>query len=179
MREQDLITQAQAATILRRSVSAISRAVKAGRLKYADPKRRLFSRPGLEVRYANHTPRRVDQPMVKTQKAAKDHCEVLIEVGGRPPGLPLPSAPERTIPETYWDRVADKLDCVLQGCSQYWPEYDAEIRDGRPLFQNFCDEPLGVWHNLRRHFSQTTGVFQSRQKSPRSQFTTTVSSVSQ
>ena len=34
--------------------------------------------------------------------------------------------PERTIPETYWERVADKLDCVLQGCSNYWPVYDAE-----------------------------------------------------
>ena len=69
MREQDLITQAQAAAILGRSVSAVSRAVKAGRLEYVDPKRRLFSRPGLEVRYANHTRRRVDQPMVKTQKS--------------------------------------------------------------------------------------------------------------
>ena len=67
MREQDLINQKQAAAILGRSVSAISRAVKAGRLEYVDPKRRLFSRPGLEVRYANHTRRRVDQPMVKTQ----------------------------------------------------------------------------------------------------------------
>ena len=26
----------------------------------------------------------------------------------------------------YWERVADKLDCVLQGSSDYWPEYDAE-----------------------------------------------------
>ena len=118
MREQDLINQKQAAAILGRSISAVSRAVKAGRLEYVDPKRRLFSRPGLEVRYANHTRRRVDQPMVKTQKAPK--------VGGCPPGLPLPSAPERTIPETYWERVADKLDFVLQGCSQYWPVYDAE-----------------------------------------------------
>ena len=114
MREQDLITQAQAAAILGRSVSAISRAVKAGRLEYVDPKRRLFSRPGLEVRYANHTRRRVDQPQVKRNF----QCDnvILIEE---------PSE-KRTIPETYWERVADKLDCVLQGCSQYWPEYDAE-----------------------------------------------------
>ena len=41
-------------------------------------------------------------------------------------GLPFESEPERTIPETYWECVADKLDCVLQGCSNYWPEYDAE-----------------------------------------------------
>ena len=120
MREQDLINQKQAATILGRSVSAISRAVKAGRLEYVDPKRRLFSRPGLEVRYANHTRRRVDQPMVKTQK--------LLDSGVARATLDLPfeSAPERTIPETYWERVADKLDCVLQGCSNYWPVYDAE-----------------------------------------------------
>ena len=118
MREQDLITQAQAATILGRSVSAISRAVKTGRLEYVDPKRRLFSRPGLEVRYANHTRRRVDQPMVKTQNLVP-----------RTPGDESQSQPEsvaRTIPETYWERVADKLDCVLQGCSQYWPQYDAD-----------------------------------------------------
>ena len=120
MREQDLITQAQAAVILGRSVSAISRAVKAGRLEYVDTKRRLFSRPGLEVRYANHTRRRVDQPMVKTQKALDPSVSrVTLD-------LTFESAPERTIPETYWERVADKLDCVLQGCSNYWPEYDAE-----------------------------------------------------
>ena len=114
MREQDLITQAQAAAILGRSVSAISRAVKAGRLEYVDPKRRLFSRPGLEVRYANNTRRRVDQPQVKRNFQGSNNT--LIEE---------PSE-ERTIPETYWERVADKLDCVLQGCSNYWPEYDAE-----------------------------------------------------
>ena len=114
MREQDLITQKQAAAILGRSVSAISRAVKAGRLEYVDPKRRLFSRPGLEVRYANHTRRRVDQPQVKRNFQGNDIT--LIEE---------PSE-ERTIPETYWERVADKLDCVLQGCSHYWPVYDAE-----------------------------------------------------
>ncbi len=117
MREQDLINQKQAATILGRSVSAVSRAVKAGRLEYVDPKRRLFSRPGLEVRYANHTRRRVDQPMVKTQKLGST---------SRGSQAPEPESVARTIPETYWERVADKLDCVLQGCSSYWPVYDAE-----------------------------------------------------
>ena len=147
MREQDLINQKQAAAIFGRSVSAISRAVKTGRLEYVDPKRRLFSRPGLEVRYPNHTRRRVDQPMVKTQNlgsrpsrsdpvGSKDQPDSMV---GRPTisllgnsgthvpeFLPFESAPERTIPETYWERVADKLDCVLQGCSNYWPQYDAE-----------------------------------------------------
>ena len=109
MREQDLINQKQAAAILGRSVSAISRAVKAGRLEYVDSKRRLFSRPGLEVRNANHTRRRVDQPMAKTQNSAG----VPNRTAADPPG----AAPERTIPETYWERVADKLDFVLHGCS--------------------------------------------------------------
>ena len=147
MREQDLINQKQAAAILGRSISAVSRAVKAGRLEYVDPKRRLFSRPGLEVRYANHTRRRVDQPMVKTQKAPGGSNERPSDPPGadpdsrvgRPtlsllddgvaratPNLPFESAPERTIPETYWERVADKLDCVLQVCSRYWPQYDPE-----------------------------------------------------
>ena len=133
MREQDLINQKQAAAILGRSVSAISRAVKAGRLDYADPKRRLFSRPGLEVRYANHTRRRVDQPMVKTQKLNPQHAAHLPiqqpEPNVQHVALATRYQPEsvaRTIPETYWERVADKLDCVLQGCSNYWPEYDAE-----------------------------------------------------
>ena len=114
MREQDLINQKQAAAILGRSISAVSRAVKEGRLDYADPKRRLFSRPGLEVRYANHTRRRVDQPQMK-RNFQGDNVTLIEE----------PSE-ERTIPETYWERVADKLDFVLQGCSKYWPVYDAE-----------------------------------------------------
>ena len=118
MREQDLINQKQAAAILGRSISAVSRAVKEGRLDYADPKRRLFSRPGLEVRYANHTRRRVDQPMVKTQNLESRSERFRSES--------QPESVARTIPETYWERVADKLDFVLQGCSQYWPQYDAE-----------------------------------------------------
>ena len=118
MRDQDLINQKQAAAILGRSISAVSRAVQEGRLDYADPKRRLFSRPGLEVRYANHTRRRVDQPMVKTQNLGSEPF--------RSDSSPQPESVARTIPETYWERVADKLDCVLQGCSNYWPVYDAE-----------------------------------------------------
>ena len=114
MREQDLINQKQAAAILGRSVSAVSRAVKEGRLDYVDKERRLFSRPGLEVRYANHTRRRVDQPQVK-RNFQGDNGTLIEE----------PSE-GRTIPETYWERVADKLDCVLQGCSSYWPQYDSE-----------------------------------------------------
>ena len=46
----NLVTQKEAAAILNRSVSAVSRAIKDGRLTYADPERRLLHRPGLEVK---------------------------------------------------------------------------------------------------------------------------------
>ena len=46
----DLVTQKEAAVILNRSVSAVSRAIKDGRLEYADAKNRLLHRPGLEMR---------------------------------------------------------------------------------------------------------------------------------
>ena len=49
----DLVTQKEAAAILNRSVSAVSRAIKDGRLEYADPKNRLLHRPGLEERNAS------------------------------------------------------------------------------------------------------------------------------
>ena len=41
----DLITQKEAAAILNRSVSAVSRVIKDGRLEYADPKNRPLRRP--------------------------------------------------------------------------------------------------------------------------------------
>ena len=58
----DLITQKEAAVILNRSVSAVSRAIKDGRLEYADPKNRLLHRPGLEMRFRRITRPRVDRP---------------------------------------------------------------------------------------------------------------------
>ena len=48
----DLVTQKEAAAILNRSVSAVSRAIKDGRLQYADPTNRLLHRPGLEMRFS-------------------------------------------------------------------------------------------------------------------------------
>ena len=44
----DLITQKEAAAILNRSVSVVSRAIRDGRLDYIDSERRLLHRPGLE-----------------------------------------------------------------------------------------------------------------------------------
>ena len=67
----DLVTQKEAAVILNRSVSAVSRAIKDGRLEYADPKNRLLHRPGLEMRFARKTRPRIDKPQRKTQKPAE------------------------------------------------------------------------------------------------------------
>ena len=50
----DLVSQKEAAVILNRSVSAVSRAIKDGRLEYADSKNRLLHRPGLEMRFARN-----------------------------------------------------------------------------------------------------------------------------
>ena len=55
----DLITQKEAAAILNRSISAVSRAIKDGRLEYADSRRRLLHRPGLEVKFRQTTRARI------------------------------------------------------------------------------------------------------------------------
>ena len=69
MATSDLITQKEAAAILNRSVSAVSRAIKGGRLGYADSERRLLARPGLEQRFARKTRPRIDAPQRKAQNA--------------------------------------------------------------------------------------------------------------
>ena len=51
MLRKDLITCQQAAVILGRSASTIIRALAQGRLKYADPTRKLLLRQGLEQRF--------------------------------------------------------------------------------------------------------------------------------
>ena len=99
----DLVTQKEAAVILNRSVSAVSRAIKDGRLEYADPKNRLLHRPGLEMRFARKTRPRIDKPQRKTQSAPMRHrCE-------SPP-----------IATTYWERLDQKLQWVLEGAPAYW-----------------------------------------------------------
>ena len=99
----DLVTQKEAAVILNRSVSAVSRALKDGRLEYADPKNRLLHRPGLEMRFARKTRPRIDKPQRKTQSAPMRHrCE-------SPP-----------IATTYWERLDQKLQWVLEGGPVYW-----------------------------------------------------------
>ena len=101
----DLVTQKEAAAILNRSVSAVSRAIKDGRLEYADPKNRLLHRPGLEMRFRRKTRPRIDKPQRKTQSAPMLHR------GESPP-----------IATTYWDRLDQKLEWVLEGAPAYWSE---------------------------------------------------------
>ena len=70
MATSDLVTQKQAAEILNRSVSAVSRAIRDGRLEYIDSERRLLHRPGLEVRFRQTTRPRIDKPQRKSAKPA-------------------------------------------------------------------------------------------------------------
>ena len=101
----DLITQKEAAAILNRSVSAVSRAIKDGRLEYADPKNRLLHRPGLEMRFARKTRPRIDKPQCKTQSAPMQH---------RSESTPIAT--------TFWERLDQKLEWVLEGAPAYWSE---------------------------------------------------------
>ena len=112
MSTSDLITQRQAAAILNRSVSAVSRAIKDGRLKYADPERRLLHRPGLEQRFARHTRPRIDAPQRKAQMEVTHHDLVPDAVGLEGP----------PISQDYWQRLTDKLSFVLDGAPAYWAE---------------------------------------------------------
>ena len=105
----DLVTQKEAAAILNRSVSAVSRAIKDGRLTYADSERRLLHRPGLEARFRQTTRPRIDAPQRKAQRVTPDRPEVL--AGGNP---------GREISTDYWQRLQDKLSVVLDGANYYW-----------------------------------------------------------
>jgi len=104
MTYSDLVTQKEAAAILNRSVSAVSRAIKDGRLEYADPKNRLLHRPGLEMRFARKTRPRIDKPQRKSAKPAG---------GEKSPVADL-------IATDYWQRLSDKLSFVLDGAPAYW-----------------------------------------------------------
>ena len=104
----DLVTQKEAAVILNRSVSAVSRAIKDGRLEYADPKNRLLHRPGLEMRFARKTRPRIDKPQRKAQRVTPKRAEV--------------PAPGREISTDYWERLNDKLEWVLDGGPVYWSQ---------------------------------------------------------
>ena len=118
MLEKDLITAKQAARLLGRSQSAISRALKDGRLEYIDPVKRLLFRPGLEVRFARRTRQKIDC----------SYAPVRGDVAELPEPPPLPP-----VALTFWDRAAQKLAVVLDGAPAYW----AEAPDGERL-KLFC-----------------------------------------
>ena len=112
MLRKDLITCQQAAVILGRSPSTISRALAQGRLKYADPTRKLLLRQGLELRFANATRPKADCPQkVKRDDKAAERLALIPE----PPGPP-------EIATTYWARLDQKLQWVLEGAPSYWSE---------------------------------------------------------
>ena len=105
----DLVTQKEAAAILNRSVSAVSRAIKDGRLEYADPKNRLVHRPGLEMRFARKTRPRIDKPQRKSAKAGD-----VSQMEHHAPHQPEP------IETSYWPRLHQKLTIAMAGSPFYW-----------------------------------------------------------
>ena len=118
----DLITQKEAAAILNRSQSDISRAISDGRLEYADPVRRLIFRPMLEQRFARTTRPRIDAPQRKSAKAAGN-------VGETAHGTTQPEP----ISQGYWERLSDKLSFVLEGA----PVLGTEAANAQ-LLRVFC-----------------------------------------
>ena len=112
MLEKDFCTPRQAARILGRSPSTISRALAQGRLSYIDPEKKLLLRAGLEQRFANATRRKADCP----QKAERDDS-----AAARVALIPEPPSPP-AIATTYWERLNQKLEWVLEGAPAYWSE---------------------------------------------------------
>ena len=110
MLRKDLITCQQAAEILGRNPSTISRALAQGRLKYADPTRKLLLHSGLEQRFANATRPKADCP----QKAQKDD-----KAAERLALIPDPPSPP-DIETSYWPRLLQKLTFVMDGAPLYW-----------------------------------------------------------
>ena len=112
MLEKDLCTPRQAARILGRSPSTISRALKQGRLSYIDPEKKLLLRPGLEQRFSNATRRKADAP----QKVQRDDG-----AAARVALIPDPPSPP-DIATTYWERLNQKLEWILEGAPAYWSQ---------------------------------------------------------
>ena len=110
MLEKDLITCQQAAAILGRSPSTISRALAQGRLAYGDTKRKLLVRQGLEQRFANATRPKADCPQkVKRNDKSAEGLALIPE----PPGPP-------EIETSYWPRLHQKLTIAMAGSPFYW-----------------------------------------------------------
>ena len=112
MLKKNLITCQQAAQVLGRSPSTISRALAQGRLSYIDSEKKLLYRPGLEQRFTNATRRKADAPQVAQRD---DNAAARVALIPEPP-----SPPE--VETTYWDRLSQKLEMVLEGLPAYWSE---------------------------------------------------------
>ena len=98
MDNEILITQAEAAQILGRSVSTVSRCIRDGKLHYADERRRLLLREGLEDRFRAGTRPRVDVPQLKGAKACGNAAQLRHETTYQP----------EPIAEDYWGRLLQK-----------------------------------------------------------------------
>ena len=109
MDNEILITQAEAAQILGRSVSTVSRCLRDGKLHYADESSRLLLRQGLEDRFRAATRPRVDVPQVKSAKS--DDVRASAHHATHQP---------EPIAEDYWGRLLQKLTYVLDGAPFYW-----------------------------------------------------------
>ena len=72
----------------------------------------MLLRPGLEQRFANNTRRKADAP----QKAERDD-----NAAARVALIPDPPSPPE-IAATYWERLDQKLQWVLEGAPAYWSE---------------------------------------------------------
>ena len=110
MLEKDLVTCQQAARILGRSPSTISRALAQGRLKYADPTRNLLLRKGLAQRFANATRRKADAPQIAQRDDGAAERLALIPEPPSPPDIET----------SYWPRLLQKLTYVMDGAPVYW-----------------------------------------------------------
>jgi len=110
MDDKILITQAEAAQILGRSVSTVSRCLRDGKLHYADERKRLLLRQGLEDRFRAATRPRVDVPQVKSAKAGANVDQLIHDTTYQP----------EPIAEDYWDRLFQKLTYVMDGAPFYW-----------------------------------------------------------
>ena len=109
MDNEILITQAEAAQILGRSVSTVSRCIRDGKLHYADERRRLLLRQGLEDRFRAATRPRADVPQVKSAKSGD-----IRQMANGTTYQPEPIA------EDYWGRLLQKLTYVLDDAPFYW-----------------------------------------------------------
>ena len=123
MDNEILITQAEAAQILGRSVSTVSRCLRDGKLHYADERRRLLLREGLEDRFRAAVRPRVDVPQVK--RANREHVPGSANVEHVPHSANVEHAPHldhqpEPIAEDYWGRLLQKLTYVMDGAPFYW-----------------------------------------------------------